>query len=68
MGKAMFTVIGAMAELESALISERVKAGIGDAVQTRATYVSEDIDPQRAARVLPQLRTLFGTSAKGIER
>jgi DNA invertase Pin-like site-specific DNA recombinase len=29
MGKAMFTMIGAMAELESSLISERVKAGIG---------------------------------------
>ena len=27
MGKAMFTIIGAMAELESSLISERVKAG-----------------------------------------
>jgi DNA invertase Pin-like site-specific DNA recombinase len=28
MGKAMFTLIGAMAELESALISERVQAGM----------------------------------------
>ena len=28
MGRAMFTIIGAMAELESALISERVKAGM----------------------------------------
>ena len=28
MGKAMFTIIGAMAELESALISERVTAGM----------------------------------------
>lgn len=28
MGKAMFTIIGAMAELESSLISERVKAGM----------------------------------------
>ena len=27
-GKAMFTIIGAMAELESSLISERVKAGM----------------------------------------
>lgn len=26
MGKAMFTIIGAMAELESSLVSERVKA------------------------------------------
>ena len=31
MGKAMFTIIGAMAELESSLISERVKAGMATA-------------------------------------
>ena len=31
MGKAMFTIIGAMAELESNLISERVKAGMAAA-------------------------------------
>jgi DNA invertase Pin-like site-specific DNA recombinase len=31
MGKAMFTIIGAIAELESALISERVKAGMAAA-------------------------------------
>jgi DNA invertase Pin-like site-specific DNA recombinase len=31
MGKAMFTIIGAMAELESALISERVTAGMRSA-------------------------------------
>jgi len=31
MGKAMFTLIGAMAELESSLISERVKAGMQEA-------------------------------------
>jgi DNA invertase Pin-like site-specific DNA recombinase len=28
MGKAMFTIIGAMAKLESSLISERVTAGM----------------------------------------
>lgn len=31
MGKAMFTIIGAMAEFESSLISERVKAGMAAA-------------------------------------
>ena len=31
MGKAMFTIIGAMAELESSLISEHVKAGMAAA-------------------------------------
>ncbi|MBF0226165.1 MAG: recombinase family protein [Desulfobacterales bacterium] len=30
-GKAMFTIIGAMAELESSLVSERVKAGMAAA-------------------------------------
>jgi DNA invertase Pin-like site-specific DNA recombinase len=34
MGKAMFTIIGAMAELESSLISERIKAGMA-AAKTR---------------------------------
>ncbi len=37
MGKAMFTIIGAMAELESALISERVKAGHGGSTGARET-------------------------------
>jgi DNA invertase Pin-like site-specific DNA recombinase len=31
MGKAMITIIGAMAELESSLISERVKSGMESA-------------------------------------
>ena len=35
MGKAMFTIIGAMAELESSLISERVTAGMA-AAKSRA--------------------------------
>ena len=38
MGKAMFTIIGAMAELESSLISERVKAGMA-AAQARGKRV-----------------------------
>ena len=38
MGKAMFTILGAMAELESDLISERVKAGMATA-KARGKYV-----------------------------
>ena len=38
MGKAMFTIIGAMAELESSLISERVQAGM-QAAQEEGTHV-----------------------------
>ena len=38
MGKAMFTIIGAMAELESDLISERVKAGMA-AAKARGKHV-----------------------------
>ena len=38
MGKAMFTIIGAMAELESDLISERVKAGMA-AARARGKHV-----------------------------
>jgi DNA invertase Pin-like site-specific DNA recombinase len=37
MGRAMFTIIGAMAELESSLISERVTAGIESRRSTRKT-------------------------------
>jgi DNA invertase Pin-like site-specific DNA recombinase len=38
MGRAMFTIIGAMAELESSLISERVTAGMM-AAQTRGKHL-----------------------------
>jgi DNA invertase Pin-like site-specific DNA recombinase len=44
MGKAMFTVIGAMAELESALISERVKAGM-EAAKARGKQLGRPATP-----------------------
>jgi len=44
MGKAMFTVIGAMAELESALISERVKAGM-EAAKARGKHLGRPATP-----------------------
>lgn len=44
MGRAMFTIIGAMAELESSLISERVKAGM-EAARTRGKRFGRPITP-----------------------
>ena len=50
MGKAMFTIIGAMAELESDLISERVKAGMA-AARARGKHVGRPgIDRRPAGR------------------
>ena len=45
MGKAMFTIIGTMAELESSLISERVKAGM-DAARARGKRVGRPETPR----------------------
>ncbi|MFT6810499.1 MAG: DNA invertase Pin-like site-specific DNA recombinase [Saprospiraceae bacterium] len=44
MGKVMFTIIGAMAELESSLISERVKAGMA-AAKTRGKKLGRPKTP-----------------------
>lgn len=45
MGKAMFTIIGAMAELESSLISERVRAGMAAAKARGKSLGRPKIDP-----------------------
>jgi hypothetical protein len=58
----------AFARAERRQIGERVKVGAADMAQARAASVPQEIDPLRAARVLPLLRTLFATSAKGIKR
>lgn len=51
MGRAMFTVIGAMAELESALIAERVQAGMA-AAKARGRHVGRPAtDGDLVARV-----------------
>jgi hypothetical protein len=44
MGKAMFTIIGAMAELESSLISERVRAGMA-AARVRGKHLGRPATP-----------------------
>ncbi len=46
MGRAMFTIIGAMAELESSLISERVKAGM-EAARARGKPLGRPATPTR---------------------
>ncbi len=51
MGKAMFTIIGAMAELESDLISERVKAGMA-AAKARGKHVGR---PGIDARLIQEI-------------
>lgn len=46
MGRAMFTIIGAMAELESALVSERVTAGMR-AAEARGRHLGRPATPRR---------------------
>ena len=54
MGKAMFTIIGAMAELESSLISERVKAGMA-AAKVRGTKLGRPETPPFFVRTIEEL-------------
>jgi DNA invertase Pin-like site-specific DNA recombinase len=57
MGKAMFTIIGAMAELESSLISERVKAGM-EAARARGKRFGHPVTPPyMVARIEEKART-----------
>ena len=54
MGRAMFTIIGAMAELESSLISERVTAGM-KAAEARGRHLGR---PPVAARIVSAIEAL----------
>lgn len=54
MGKAMFTIIGAMAELESSLISERVTAGMA-AARVRGKHVGRFATPARFVKRVEEL-------------
>jgi DNA invertase Pin-like site-specific DNA recombinase len=57
MGRAMFTMVGAMAELESSLISERVKAGM-EAARTRGKRFGRPCTPPYVvARIAAMART-----------
>src|SRR3954449_12190908 len=54
MGRAMFTIIGAMAELESSLISERVTAGM-KAAEARGRHLGR---PPVTARMVSEIEAL----------
>lgn len=64
MGKAMFTIIGAMAELESALISERVKAGMA-AAKSRGKKIGR---PQTPPYVVAQIEELAAKTDLSINK
>jgi DNA invertase Pin-like site-specific DNA recombinase len=64
MGKAMFTIIGAMAELESSLISERVKAGM-EAARTRGKHVGRPATP---AHFVERIEKLAGSTNMSIRQ
>jgi DNA invertase Pin-like site-specific DNA recombinase len=54
MGRAMFTIIGAMAELESSLISKPVTAGMR-AAETRGQHLGR---PAASRRIITEIETL----------
>lgn len=54
MGRAMFTITGAMAELESSLISERVKAGMA-AAKAKGKRVGRPPTPARDVEEIERL-------------
>ena len=65
MGRAMFTIIGAMAELESSLISERVTAGMM-AAQTRGKHLGRPPISQRVISGIEALATSTDLSIRKI--
>jgi DNA invertase Pin-like site-specific DNA recombinase len=66
MGRAMFTIIGAMAELESSLISERVTAGMR-AAETRGKHLGRPATPQRLIAEIESLATTTDLSIRQIQ-
>src|SRR4029453_4913302 len=64
MGKAMFTIIGAMAELESSLISERVKAGM-EAAKARGKLLGRPATPPH---LVARVETLAQTTEMSIRQ
>lgn len=65
MGKAMFTIIGAMAELESSLISERVTAGM-QAAKSRGKHLGRPPLPQYVIAEIEQLASSTDLSVRKI--
>jgi len=67
MGRAMFTIIGAMAELESSLISERVTAGMR-AAEARGKHLGRPATSQRIVTEIEALATSTDLSIRQIQR
>ena len=67
MGKSMFTLIGAMAELESSLISERVTAGV-KAVKARGKHLGRPRTPATVWGRVEELVRTTDLSVRGIHR
>ena len=66
MGRAMFTIIGAMAELESSLISERVTAGMR-AAEARGKHLGRPGLPKRVVTEIEALATSTDLSVRQIQ-
>jgi DNA invertase Pin-like site-specific DNA recombinase len=64
MGKAMFTIIGAMAELESSLISERVKAGMA-AAKSRGKKLGR---PKTSSYIVTEIENLANSTDLSINK
>ena len=64
MGRAMFTIIGAMAELESSLISERVTAGM-KAAEARGRRLGR---PSVPPRIVSQIEALAASSKLSVRQ
>ena len=65
MGRAMFTIIGAMAELEASLISERVTAGMR-AAEARGKHLGRPAIQQRVVNEIEALATSTDLSVRQI--
>ena len=67
MGRAMFTIIGAMAELESSLISERVIARMR-AAQARGRHLGRPATSPRVVGEIEALATSTNLSIRAIQK
>ncbi len=67
MGRAMFAIIGAMAELESSLISERVTAGMR-AAEARGRHLGRPGTSQRVINEIEALATSTDLSIRAIQK
>ncbi len=67
MGRAMFTIVGAMAELESSLISERVIAGMR-AAEARGRHLGRPGTPQHIVSEIEALATSTDLSIRAIQK